>query len=222
MLTTSLRQSGPDSENRKVGYDAQSAVVLHSSSPISGADMARANISREPSKPPQGASVSQSSAPTFILAKSTCQSSCNCSCHAQTRANKPYLINAVLGFLFAGYHISPWSTDRCDSTYCGNRSMRYTYEYTFPQWFTARTILIAMANSTSRGPEMCLRVMRLVPSTSKIFHAAVSGKIFWVRQLLAQGKASVVDVDEHGHTPLHVRHPIRAIPRSDQSTRWLY
>lgn len=142
--------------------------------------------------------------PTFRIEKSTCDMQCPCSCHQRLQKRNPYLVNAVLGSLFSGYQVSPWSIQRCDNVYCGNRSMRYTYEYTFPRWFTRHTVLIILAQSVNRGPEMCLRVMKSVPAKARIFAAAESGKMALVRQLLSQGKASVDDVDEHGHTPLHV------------------
>ena len=76
---------------------------------------------------------------------------CLCSCHAQTRSKRPFLVHAILGMLFSGYHISPWPTVACDSTYCANKCITYTYQYTFPQWLTNRMILIAMAQSSTRG-----------------------------------------------------------------------
>jgi len=156
------------------------------------------------SKQEPEAKLAQASVPTFRLEKSSCKLSCACSCHTPKRHSKPYLINAILGSMFRGYYVSPLSTDKCDNFYCGNRSVRYTYEYTFPRWFAQRSILIAMVQSTSRGPELCLKTIRLVPATSLIYKAAESGKTYWVRSLLARGQASVLDVDEHGHTPLHV------------------
>ncbi len=74
----------------------------------------------------------------------------------------------------------------------------------FLEWFTQRSILIAIAQSTIRGPELCLKVIRLVPATSLVYKAAELGKSDWVRRLLTQGQASVLDVDEPGRTPLHV------------------
>jgi len=156
------------------------------------------------SRQEQETKVAHVSAPTFRFEKSSCKLSCACSCHTRKRHSKPYLMSAVLGSIFRGYYVSLWSTHRCDSLYCGNRSVRYTYEYMFPKWFTERSLLIVMTQSITRGPEFCLRVMRFVPATSQIYKAASSGKLEWVRLLLSQGKASVLDVDEHGHTPLHV------------------
>ncbi len=63
-----------------------------------------------------------------------------------------------------------------------------------------------LAHSVNRGPEMCLRITKFVPAKSRIFAAAESEKVALLRQLLSQEKASVNDVDEHGHTPLQVSH----------------
>ena len=51
---------------------------------------------------------------------------------------------------------------------------------------------------------MSLRLMRPVTSDANIFIAILMGDLYWVRRLLTEGQASVVDISENGRTPLHV------------------
>ena len=204
MLTASLRSISSGSDTAPSGSDTLQAIAQSNVTPGFSGETARSSICDSLSKPVPAGSIMQVSTPTFRFEKSTCKISCSCSCHDQSRTKKPYLFNAVLHTLFAGYQVSHRPTERCDSIYCGKQSTRYTYQYTFPHWFMPRAVTIAIAQSSARGPELCLRVMNLVPSTSKIFHAAQFGQLYWIRRLLAQKKASVSDIDEHGHTPLHV------------------
>lgn len=203
-LTVHSRSENLDAQRKPSIIDDQLDSVQTIIEPTSNDDLTNNKPSGALKKHPGAGSVMPSSQSTFKIEKSTCRLTCTCSCHRRKKADKPYLVNAVLGALFSGYQISPWSIETCDSAYCGNKTVRYSYEYAFPRWFTTRTILIAMAYNTNRGPEMCLKVMRLIPATATIFKAVENGKLLLVRHLLAQGKASIADVDEHGHTPLHV------------------
>ena len=146
------------------------------------------------------------------LARNSCDSACGCVCHRRSQFKSPRHLNAMLGSLFIGYRASPWSTQTCSDSGCRQRSKELTYVYAFPRWFLARILVVDMAYSQSRGPELCLRVMRVRPVRTGIFGHLRSNSslgeertLHHVKRLLNDGEISVLDVDAEGFTILHVR-----------------
>lgn len=151
------------------------------------------------------------------LTSNRCDSACGCVCHQRSQFKSPRSLNALLGSLFVGYQASPWSTQTCSNSNCRQRSKKLTYVYAFPKWFLARILVVDMAYTQSRGPELCLRVMRVRSSKSGIFNQLfnqISISKYWedeewvlrhLKRLLNDGEVSVLDVNEEGFTILHVR-----------------
>ena len=144
------------------------------------------------------------------LARSSCDSACGCVCHRRSQFKSPRGLNALLGSLFVGYQAAPWSTQTCSNSDCRQRSKKFTYVYAFPQWFLARILVVDMAYSQSRGPELCLRVMRVRPRSTdgfRIMTLGLSGEdmVHQLKRLVNDGEISVVDVDTENFTILHVR-----------------
>ena len=143
------------------------------------------------------------------LARNSCDLACGCVCHQRSQFKSPRSLNALLGSLFVGYQASPWSAQTCSNSDCRQRSKKFTYVYAFPKWFFARILVVDMAYCQSRGPELCLRVMRVRPDDTDGFQVirAVSrgGNIaHHLKRLLSEGEISVLDVDTGHFTILHV------------------
>ena len=156
-------------------------------------------------------SRSESSSNTIPMksARKSCDLACGCVCHQRSQFKSPRSLNALLGSLFVGYQASPWSTQTCSNSDCRQRSKKFTYVYTFPQWFLARILLVDMAYSQSRGPELCLRVMRVRPMYAGGFQVICRGltgmsSIHHLKRLFNDGEVSVLDVDTEHSTILHV------------------
>ena len=144
------------------------------------------------------------------LVRNSCDSACGCVCHRRSQFKSPRSLNALLGSLFVGYQASPWSTQTCSNSGCRQRSKKFTYVYAFPQWFLARILVVDMAYSQSKGPEFCLRVVRVRPSDTggfAILNARLSGDdtVHHLKRLLNDGEISVLDVSTESYTILHVR-----------------
>ena len=155
-------------------------------------------------------SESLSSTIPIKLAGNSCDSGCTCVCHRRSQFKSPRSLNALLGSLFVGYQASPWSTQTCSNSNCRRRSKKLTYVYAFPRWFLARILVVDMAYSQSRGPESCLRVMRVRSSSTGGFVSLAArfnnnDTVHHLKRLLNEGKISVLDVDERNITVLHVR-----------------
>ena len=155
-------------------------------------------------------SVSLSNTISIMLTRNSCDSACGCVCHRRSQFRSPRSLNALLGSLFIGYQASPWSAQTCNNSGCQQRSKKLTYVYAFPQWFLARILVVDMAYSQSRAPELCLRVMRVRPRYTggfSILQSALSNddQVHRIERLLNKGEASVLDVDEFNITMLQVR-----------------
>ena len=155
----------------------------------------------------------QNSMTSLQMTTSQCGSNCCCSCHRRSRFRSPSLLGNVIGSFSVRYHASPWAAPTCNSPSCRHHSRMSTYTYAFPQWLWNRILLAHLAYSQSRGPELCVRLIRVRPNDSDIirfFHGAdhfyedVTTK---VKRLFDNGEASVLDVDENGTSVLCVRLP---------------
>ena len=148
---------------------------------------------------------------SFELHHSFCTPTCGCECHIQRWYRSPDCLDAFLGSIFMGYKASPVFAKNCTSIYCKRRSRRFIYTFAFPGWLLKRVLLIGMMYSQSKGPELCLRVMRVRPFYSIIFSiftsntAAHDTEFHQLRRALNDGEASVLDVNLAGRTILHVR-----------------
>ena len=147
----------------------------------------------------------------FKLTKNSCESGCRCACHQRSRFKSPGSLNTLLGSLFVGYRASPWSARTCSNSDCRQRMKKFTYIYAFPQWFVARIVLVDIAYSLSKGPELCLRVMRVRSYDTGVFadlRSRFSGRetaLHFIKRMYDDGDISVLDVDTAGTTIVHVR-----------------
>ena len=141
--------------------------------------------------------------------RSLCEHNCNCICHQMTRIKSPWYLNAMFGSLWIGYSARPWSARPCDSTDCQGHLRSFSYTYVFPRWLLNRMMLLRTAYDQSRGPELCIRLVRVRSEDAGIFDAAKAiskdAGIHEIQRLLKHGEASVLDVDQNGLNALQVR-----------------
>ncbi|MCJ1385550.1 hypothetical protein MMC17_008673 [Xylographa soralifera] len=94
----------------------------------------------------------------------------------------------------------PGMTPDCNERSCSRQTkVAGQFSYYFPTWLLAR---VFMGNITP-APEMLLRVAKVIPSRSSIFHHAMLGNVDGIKKLFAQGLASPFDVAESGSSVLH-------------------
>lgn len=146
---------------------------------------------------------------TFDLTLSSCDPSCICACHKRTRFRSPQFLNSIIGSLFLGYNASPLLGKRCNKDYCRGSSTDITYTYAIPRWFVDRVVEFKMSDNLPKGPELCIRLARMRPSTAAIFIAVTNDSdeeaVRQVERLFVTGGASVHDVDLNGSTALLVK-----------------
>jgi hypothetical protein len=136
--------------------------------------------------------------------KSNCPRWCNCICHKPGQLGFPRGLGAVLGALSVEYTNMPFITQPCNQKMCRPRrelSTRITYQ--FPNWLLMRAVSL-LISSTSAGPELLLKTLRVLPPDAEIFRLVTTGDLEGIKAMFSNGQASVNDVDDRRWSLLHV------------------
>ncbi len=138
----------------------------------------------------------------------TCEQWCNCQCHASTQLQTPRWMRNAIGQFFIGYSAVPCKMFRpCNEASCQRRSVpRARISYYFPVWFLARKIYLHATWNALEGPELLIRLRRIVGPSALIFWYAGQGDLRGIQGLFSGGHASVDDVSAtDGSSALQVR-----------------
>jgi hypothetical protein len=115
------------------------------------------------------------------------------------------MFSQTVGRLLVQYSCLSVLMARCHDANCErNERSTLAFSYFFPTWLLARRILVRLAYSSANGPELLLRLPRVVPPTSDVFNFARTGNVRGLQHLFENGLASPFDVNSCGLTPLHV------------------
>jgi len=142
-----------------------------------------------------------------VVRSSKCRPSCGCSCHRVQSRRVPRFGN----FMIRGVRF-PGSRTVCDTESCEEPSpLSIRVDFCPPAWIARQMLSILFTSSPLRGPELLLRVPRMASKESPIVQALNQGDLSCFKMLVAQGKASPYDVDEHGlpFTLVCIRLPVR-------------
>ncbi len=122
---------------------------------------------------------------------------CDCYCHRFREA-------AIPGFLSFAIRNLPLSYS-CNIDSCKCRAAPYMrIKYYVPTWFAYRMISIWFNGSPLHGPELLLRVPRVVPDSNPITESVKQGDLIQFQRLIAEGHGSPYDIVEDGHSFLTV------------------
>jgi len=163
---------------------------------------------------PEKALTSDSALPPFLVQfqgtplrqSSGCRSPCSCPCHSMSSFSSSQNLRLLLGSLFFGYSSIPNIAGLCTDPACRrDGTSSATVSYIFPSWVCARRILAAFYFPRMTRPELVFRVAPMVPANADVFIFAANGNIEGLKELFRSRKASPLDTDAVGRTPLHVR-----------------
>ena len=150
---------------------------------------------------------------TTTITRWQCTERCGCSCHRHRRPNKrtPNILDRFVGILFVGYLGLPYISERCDDEDCIQRSRSSVLIiYFFPTWLLARAMILVLRLSSVKGPELNLRIPRVVSNASRTFYCAGTGDVVGLKEIFHRGLGSPMDIDvTNGFTALSV---YRAFP----------
>ena len=164
-------------------------------------------LARQPG--PSGYNISQiAKSNSFKIIGKSCNVNCRCSCHKKGSLKSPRSLTTILGSIMVGYNAIPGLAQRCNDPSCKGQSTNITYTYAFPEWFVSRVVYLNFKNEQSRGPELCLRVVRVRPDNADIFLAVQDDReevaLEHTKRLLLAGEASVLDVKPNGNSVISV------------------
>ena len=136
----------------------------------------------------------------------SCNSNCVCYCHNRRNFKTPQILESFFGLLFIGYAGIPCWTPRCDISACQHSKPTVLLTYYFPKWLLSRVLIVMGRSSPLHGPQLQLRVPRVISRSAKIFDFAMIGNIDGIKSLFKTGLGSPFDANELGTTALMVSH----------------
>jgi hypothetical protein len=132
-----------------------------------------------------------------LLQWTACLSSCPCMCHQEIHKRSPQLVSPVIGSY--SIHLKGFiiTNAKCTIKSCKRRSRpSLSIACVLPKWMASRMIMLFMSCIPLNGPELLLKVARVVPNSSKIFQFAQEKNLDGMRNELVAGRATVHDVSE--------------------------
>jgi len=129
-----------------------------------------------------------------------CRKHCRCCCHQVQR-----LRIARFGSLEISGFRFPHARNYCDDQSCEEPNpLSIKASICLPPWVAWRMLSLWFTSSPLQGPELLLRVPRMVSRESPIVKALEQGHLTCFKRLVAHGKGSPYDVDEHGNSFIKV------------------
>lgn len=132
--------------------------------------------------------------------KHGCAEWCSCRCHVRSTVGSPWILRGFLGQLF----FERESTGPpCNENSC-QRSAISTFKviYHLPRYLVNRYIKFAVQHSPLDGPNLSVRMPRVMEWQHELFKYANVGNLQAIQNLFSEGKASPYDVNPRGSNAL--------------------
>lgn len=126
-----------------------------------------------------------------------CRPGCHCSCHIKHDFSSPWIMNSLLGELCIHWR-SQKPEVRCNCS--GHTGLAVIYR--FPQFLLQRYISMILQSTYNDGPELILRVPRILPWSHLLWRYSVCGDLQAIKKMYADRTASPYDVDPAGRNAL--------------------
>lgn len=137
---------------------------------------------------------------------SICAIGCACKCHVFRRFGASGTLSKIFG---RGYIQTAGSFilgTQCDTESCrALTAPRISVQYLLPQWLASRMIFVWLTSSPPCGPELLLRVPRVVSHSNAAFIAVALRDVESLKLALTNGDCTTYDVDQYGDNLLSVR-----------------
>ncbi len=134
------------------------------------------------------------------LATQKCETLCSCVCHTRSVIKSPWILETIIGRINIQY---VGRRPACNEFHCRRLpecSFRVVYQ--FPKYVLSRYISMVMHNTPLSGPELLLRMPRMVSWSHMLWKYANNGELMAIQKLFAEGKASPYDVNPMGSSAL--------------------
>ncbi|KAL8852240.1 MAG: hypothetical protein Q9221_002842 [Calogaya cf. arnoldii] len=137
---------------------------------------------------------------TSLFEKQGCADWCSCRCHTRTSVGSPWVLRTFLGQLFIE---SVSNGPSCNENGC-RRSNKSSWRMTYhlPHYLMNRYLDFTVHHSPLDGPNLSVRMPRVVEWHHKLFRYANMGDVKAIQKLFSEGKASPYDVNPRGSNAL--------------------
>ena len=133
--------------------------------------------------------------------QSTCPNACTCSCHETWRINSPRNLRKLFGNSKIGGAGLPFFRGTCSIRSCrGKRNSSITINFFLPTMMASRMISLWFTSSPLYGPELLLRVPRVLGEDTPAHRAIWSGDLDTVKRSVFAGDIKPWDVDYKGRS----------------------
>ena len=130
---------------------------------------------------------------------------CSCRCHTASSLNSSRAIKNIVGSFTISHSGLPYFTKECNEKRCRRKvSSKVNVSYHFPPAILQRKLELSYSFSALAGPEIRVRLPRVVDWTSPVWQHATVGNVMAVESLFRNGLASPWDVSPLGGNLLHV------------------
>jgi hypothetical protein len=140
----------------------------------------------------------------------SCRAFCSCQCHTPSSLYSMRTLANFIGTLSITHSGIPYLTRPCNQSSClkkANPAIKISYR--FPEAIAKRCLFATFSISDLAGPEMNVKMPRVVEWTSPVWQFATVGNVRAIENLFRKGLASPWDVSPLGGTLLHVSYPPR-------------
>ena len=139
--------------------------------------------------------------------QSSCPVTCTCNCHQTWEIDSPRVLRRLFGYSKIEGAEVPFFKGACSLQSCkGKRATFVNISFFLPTMMAARMISLWFTSSPLYGPELLLRVPRVVRKNTPAFKAILWGGLDDVKRSISVGEMKPWDVDYTGQSLIAVCH----------------
>ena len=139
--------------------------------------------------------------------KSVCPPACTCNCHKFWRVYSPWRLRKLFGYSKIEGAEIPFFKGACSLRSCkGKRAMFIKINFLLPSMMAARMISLWFTSSPLYGPELLLRIPRVLRPDTPAYLAIVQGDLDTVKRSVSAGDFKPWDLDHSGRSLILVCH----------------
>lgn len=134
--------------------------------------------------------------PSRMAFQHQCRALCSCVCHTRNIVRSPCILDTIVGKINVQY---TGRRPSCNEFHCRRPSeSSFKVVYQLPKYIASRYVSMVMHYSHLNGPELLLRVPRIVSWSHPLWNYITNGDLLAIQKLFAEGKASPYDLNARG------------------------
>ena len=142
-----------------------------------------------------------------------CRPDCHCECHRTSYSWSPWFLARLLGIArIETKCLRSVGPSRHIALCKASSASQIRVTYLVPRWFAMKMIYIRYTSSPLHGPELVIRIPRMVdPANNRGFRAVQTGNLSMFKSAIASGECTPCDVNENGYSLLFASIPVSTL-----------